>query len=169
MTDGLPQFRQECATIEFIILSHMRPGQIDMRWHIRKANLTDRNGVFSLVTQFATSFEPDRERFEVSFRNIIANESACLLVAGAPGEVVGYCLGFDHDTFSANGRVSWVEEIMVKPALRQERIGAALMDALESWAKSRDSALIALATRRASPFYLALGYEESATYFRKLL
>lgn len=27
----------------------------------------------------------------------------------------------------------------------------------------------ALATRRAGPFYRALGYEESAAYFRKLL
>ena len=28
---------------------------------------------------------------------------------------------------------------------------------------------LALATRRAAPFYRALGYQESATYFRKLL
>jgi hypothetical protein len=28
--------------------------------------------------------------------------------------------------------------------------------------------LVALATRRAAPFYRALGYEESATYFRKV-
>lgn len=31
------------------------------------------------------------------------------------------------------------------------------------------NALFALATRRAAPFYAALGYEDSATYFRKLL
>jgi hypothetical protein len=29
-------------------------------------------------------------------------------------------------------------------------------------------ALVALATRRAKPFYLAIGYEESAAYLRKL-
>jgi GNAT superfamily N-acetyltransferase len=140
-----------------------------MRRNIRKANLNDRDSLFLLVTQFATSFEPDRELFEFSFRNIVADDSACLLVAGAPGEVVGYCLGFDHYTFYANGRVAWVEEIMVKPELRRENIGTALMAAFETWAKSRESALIALATRRASPFYVALGYEESAAYFRKLL
>jgi hypothetical protein len=28
---------------------------------------------------------------------------------------------------------------------------------------------VALATRRAAPFYRALGYEDSATYFRKVL
>ena len=136
---------------------------------IRKANLYDRDSLFLLATQFATSFEPDRDLFEVSFRNIVADDSACMLVAGEPGDVVGYCLGFDHYTFFANGRVSWVEEIMVKPELRREKIGAALMVAFEAWAKSRESALIALATRRAAPFYTALGYEESATYFRKIM
>lgn len=45
----------------------------------------------------------------------------------------------------------------------------ALMSAFERWAAARDCALIALATRRAAPFYRALGYEESAVYFRKVL
>jgi GNAT superfamily N-acetyltransferase len=136
---------------------------------IRKANLDDQEHVFALVTQFATSFEPKRALFEVSFTNLMADDSACLLVAGEPGQVDGYCLGFDHYTFYANGRVAWVEEIMVKSELRREKIGSDLMEAFEAWAKSRGAALVALATRRAAPFYLALGYEESASYFRKLL
>ena len=54
----------------------------------------------------------------------------------------------------------------------QERgrgIGRALMSGFEQWAAVRDCALVALATRRAAPFYRALGYEESAVYFRKIL
>jgi hypothetical protein len=43
------------------------------------------------------------------------------------------------------------------------------MSAFQQWAAIRDCALIALATRRAAPFYRALGYEESAVYFRKIL
>jgi hypothetical protein len=43
-----------------------------------------------------------------------------------------------------------------------------LMSAFEQWAAAQGCALIALATRRAAPFYRALGYEESATYFRKV-
>jgi hypothetical protein len=42
------------------------------------------------------------------------------------------------------------------------------MSAFEQWAAARGCALIALATRRAAPFYRALGYEESATYFCKV-
>ena len=136
---------------------------------IREANPNDTEKLFSLVTEFATSFKPRRESFEDSFHNLLSNDSACLLVAEKSGDVIGYCLGFDHHTFYANGRVAWVEEIMVQSAYRREKVGSALMDAIESWAKSRESALIALATRRAASFYTAIGYEESATYFRKLL
>jgi hypothetical protein len=43
------------------------------------------------------------------------------------------------------------------------------MSAFEEWASGQGCVLVALATRRAAPFYRALGYEESATYFRKVL
>jgi GNAT superfamily N-acetyltransferase len=78
-------------------------------------------------------------------------------------------LGFDHYTFFANGRVAWVEELMVREPFRRQNIGQCLMQAFEAWAKARGCKLVGLATRRAAAFYQAIGYEESATYFRKLL
>ncbi len=42
------------------------------------------------------------------------------------------------------------------------------MGAFEQWAAARGCALVALATRRAAAFYRALGYQESAAYFRKV-
>jgi hypothetical protein len=42
------------------------------------------------------------------------------------------------------------------------------MNSFEDWAARRGCALVALATRRAKPFYLAIGYQESADYLRKL-
>lgn len=40
---------------------------------------------------------------------------------------------------------------------------------IEEKAIERGSKLVALATRRASDFYKAVGYDESATYFKKIL
>ena len=48
-------------------------------------------------------------------------------------------------------------------------IGRALMATFEQWALKRGCALVALATRRAAPFYHALGYQDWAAYLRKLL
>jgi GNAT superfamily N-acetyltransferase len=140
-----------------------------MTYSVRPATEADLDAVFGLVAQFATSFKPERTQYAASFAHILQQEDAHLLVAQQEERIIGYCLGFDHYTFYANGRVAWVEEIMVLPDFRRQRVGEMLMAAFEVWAKNRGSALVALATRRAASFYLALGYEESAAYFRKVL
>lgn len=136
---------------------------------IRPAEAADSAAIFALLKGFATSFTPERAAFEHSLGEVLREDAAWLGVAVQDGAVIGYCLGFDHTTFFANGRIAWVEEITVQADLRGQGIGRALMDAFEAWARARGNRLIALATRRAAPFYAALGYEESATYFRKLL
>jgi GNAT superfamily N-acetyltransferase len=140
-----------------------------MDTEIRKATLSDSDQVFALVKRFATSFSPKREAFDTSLQHLLRDDSVLVSVSVSDGEVVGYCLAFDHYTFYANGRVTWVEEIMVREELRGNGIGHALMESVESWAASKKSKLIGLATRRAAPFYGAIGYEESAVFFRKML
>jgi GNAT superfamily N-acetyltransferase len=41
------------------------------------------------------------------------------------------------------------------------------MAAAEAWARRRGARYVAMATRRAARFYQALGYEDSAVYFKK--
>jgi len=85
------------------------------------------------------------------------------------GSVVGYLLAHRRPTFLANGPVAWVEEIMVAERARRNGVGQALMIELESWAESRGAAHVSLASRRAGDFYLALAYEDAATFFKKAL
>jgi GNAT superfamily N-acetyltransferase len=129
----------------------------------------DADALFDLAKNFATSFTPERAAFETALQAVLADESANLQVAELDDELAGYCLGFDHFTFYANGRVSWVEEIAVCESYRRQGIGKALMDSFEEWGRARDSRLVGLATRRAAPFYTGTGYQESAIFFRKLL
>ncbi len=58
---------------------------------------------------------------------------------------------------------------MVAERSRRLGVGRALMASFEEWAKGRGAVLVGLATRRAAPFYDALGYEQSATFFRRIL
>ena len=95
-----------------------------------------------------------------------------LLVAETPeGEIVGYLLGNSHLlTFLANGRVAWDEELMVDGQARRSGVGRHLMEHAEQWARSIGAAYLALASRQAGPFYLALDYEEdSAVFYKKTL
>jgi GNAT superfamily N-acetyltransferase len=154
------------ATVERAV-NHMEDRQFPIS--VRKATDADADALFGLAAEFATSFVPERAAFEIALADIITTDGANLSVAEVNSEVIGYCLGFDHYTFYANGRVAWVEEITVKETVRRKGVGKALMENFEEWSSNRGSRLVALATRRASSFYRSIEYEESATFFRKLL
>jgi len=136
---------------------------------IRRATATDIEDVFELTRRFAMTFRPEFDAFRRAFDHLIAQEDTVLLVIEEPGGLLGYLLGFDHYALASNGRIAWIEEIMVRQDRRREGLGRELMRQFEQWAATRGSKLVALATRRARAFYLSLGYEESAGYFRKLL
>jgi GNAT superfamily N-acetyltransferase len=140
-----------------------------MNGMIRLAENGDREGILVLARQFAISFKVDDEEFMKSLHAIFARPDARLYVAESSGGIVGYLLGFMHPTFYSNGPVGWIEEIMVEESNRRNGFGRGLAQKFEEWARSNGCRLVALATRRASEFYRAMGYEESATYFRKLL
>jgi GNAT superfamily N-acetyltransferase len=135
---------------------------------IRRATEHDAAAVGTLAGELAQSFALSREHFATSYATLLTTGDACLLVADGGAGPVGYLLGFWHLTFYANGPVGWVEEILVRREDRGRGIGRALMTAFEQWAAGRGGTLVALATRRAAPFYSALGYEPSATYLRKV-
>ena len=139
------------------------PGQI------RRAGAGDIDGVAALAAELALSFAFSAERFRASYPAMLAADGACLLLATDGSDYAGYLLGFRHLTFYANGPVGWVEEVVVRARDRRRGIGKLLMDGFEEWAAGEGCALVALATRRAAPFYRDLGYQESASYFRKLL
>lgn len=139
---------------------------------VRKANVQDLNRIFELVEDFASSFKPQKELFIQSFENILRADNASVFVAERDKKIIGYSLGFIHSTFFANGNVAWLEEIMVEMVderFKRTGVGSELVKAFEQEAADKDCKLIALATRRAADFYSAIGYEESAIYFRKLL
>ena len=136
---------------------------------IRPAEDRDREAVSGLASRFATSFEVSLSAFDRAWERLLSDEDACLLVAEEDDAVLGYLLGFRHDTFFANGPVGWVEEVMVTESRRGRGLGRDLMLSFEAWSAEAGCALVALATRRADAFYRAIGYEESAIYFRKLI
>ena len=137
---------------------------------IRPARPVDGEHVWPLAQAFATSFTPERAPFDNTWAQLVDLPDTLLLVAEtADGRIAGYLLGNSHLTFLANGSVAWVEELMVDETLRKSGIGRLLMERAEQWAQSTGAAYLALASRRAGPFYLALGYEDSAVFYKKTL
>ena len=136
---------------------------------IRAARSDDREQVYRLARDLATSYEVDLEAFVAIFDGLLVAPDVLVLVAESDDQVVGYLLAQQHQTFHANGPVVWVEEVMVSAEHRGLGVGRALMESVEGWARAQYAAYIALATRRAADFYTALRYEASATYFKRRL
>ena len=133
---------------------------------VRPAAAEDADPVWLLVRGFATSFAPDRAAFDDLFPALVARDDVLVLVADSDG-VIGYLVASLHPTFFANGPVAGIEEVMVAPEHRRTGVGAALMAAAEAWAAERGAGYVSLASRRAGDFYLALGYADSAVFYKK--
>jgi GNAT superfamily N-acetyltransferase len=135
---------------------------------IRRASSEDVDQIWPLVREFAVSYRPNRSVFDRSFLELLGRSDTLVLAAEVPpSAIVGYLLASHHGTFFANGPVAWVEELMVSESVRNQGVATRLMDFAETWARNVPTAYMALASRRASEFYLDVGYEESAAYFRK--
>lgn len=136
---------------------------------IRRAEKADAEEIFALAREFGLTFRPERDAFDLALPQLLRNDDALLLAAVVNGRVHGYLLGFVHMTLFANGPVAWVEEAMIQTGSRRQGMGRALLESFEGWARTRQAGYVAMATRRAPEFYHALGYEESATFYRKVL
>src|SRR5579859_1610943 len=156
-----PVFRRACAGDDATVSAALCQS--------RPAGPGDAGAVAGLAAGLAQSFTFSRTEFLRSYPALLGADGACLLLAVNGPEHLGYLLGFRHLTFYANGPVAWVEEVLVRREERGRGVGRALMEAFEQWAAGQGCALVALATRRAAPFYRALGYAESAVYLRKVL
>jgi GNAT superfamily N-acetyltransferase len=142
-------------------------GRLSGVMEIRNAALDDVDTVAELAAMLAQSYPFDRGSFGRSYQQVLGMTDAALLIAADGDRAIGYVLGFRHPAFFANGPVAWVEEILVRTESRGTGLGRALMRAFEEWAAG--CVLVSLATRRAAPFYEAIGYAESAVYLRKEL
>lgn len=135
---------------------------------IRAARATDADDLFDLATQLATSAVPQRPAFDRSLSQILTDDDELLLVADDDQRLLGYLYGLVHPAFHANGLIGWVEELIVDASTRASGLGRRLMTDFEHWAfEECDARYISLATRRAGDFYQRIGYQESATYFKR--
>lgn len=96
----------------------------------------------------------------------------------SPREPVGFveaALRTDYVNGTASSPVAFVEGIYVIPAARRKGVAAALIDAVEHWARSRGCTELAsdalLENQSSHAFHRAAGFEETerVVYFRKSL
>lgn len=136
---------------------------------IRSARLTDGDRLFLLVEQFATSYRPRRDAFDLHIPQLLSADHVDLIVGELAGEVVGYALAFSLLTLFANGTVVELQELMVAPEHRNKGIGRRLVQEILARAERKGATEVTVPTRRARDYYIGLGFEETATYLKRTL
>lgn len=120
-----------------------------------------------LAHELAVAFELDDDAFAKALIVIVDDGSAALFVAEVDGRVVGYVLGNPrHLLCQRTGRLDGRD--LGRPPVPAPWCWSLARCSVRG-ARHRGATLVALATRRATDFYDALGYASSGTYWRKIL
>jgi predicted N-acetyltransferase YhbS len=99
---------------------------------------------------------------DARIERVLAATNHYAAVAEDGGRVVGLVHVFERPALEKPCEAV-VQAIVVDDTMRGRGIGKAMMDAAESWAKSRGLGSVVLSTRNASTFYSRLGYGKVAT------
>ncbi len=136
---------------------------------IRRATQGDLDDVWPLVSAFASTATPTKQRFAQTYTSLLDDPRTLVVVAERAGSLSGYLLAQRLNTFFDDRPVVYVQEVMVAEGARRLGIGRALLQAAERWADGCGAAYVSLASRRAGDFYSAIGYDTAATFFKKPL
>ena len=143
--------------------------QDDPMFSIRQASIADEKAVFLLASQLSSKFVVNRAAFKAAFQKLVNEGGVYLRVVETSGQVVAYLLGWCRTAFYSNGPVGWVQEVVVLPSFRRRGLGRQLMHDFEKWISEQGGGIVSLAASGSKAFYVALGYAESASYFKKAI
>ena len=93
---------------------------------------------------------------------VLAAAGHYVAVVEEQSEVVGLLHVFERPALEKPCEAV-VQSLVVDASVRGRKIGKALMDAAEAWAKTRGLGSVVLSTRKASAFYTQLGYDKVAS------
>ena len=134
---------------------------------IRPSLPSDADTVFLHLGKFATSYKPVRSDVDTNYPIVLGSDGSDLLVVEqGVGRVVGYILASDLPTLFANGVVTEFLELYMDEQERGKGMGRALVKWAVARAEERGVVEVTVSTRRARSFYLNLGFELTAEYFK---
>lgn len=129
----------------------------------------DFEDIYALSVQLSDKFKINKDIFQDSVQVMINDENTILIGIFHDSKLIGYLSGYIHTAIYANGKVSWIDEIVIDKDYRKSGYGKALVTEFENIARQQSAQLVSLSTRGVPQFYEKLGYEGGSIYFKKYL
>lgn len=138
---------------------------------IRLATPSDAPAVATLLGQLGYPASADDAAARIS--RLRSFEADHVLVAELQGKVVGLATAHVLSTIHAPAPVAWITSLVVDTSARRSGVGAALVTALEAWARDTGASRITVTSGAhradAHRFYAKLGYEQTGLRFARQL
>lgn len=125
--------------------------------------------IYALASQLSDRFIINKEILKESLKVILDDKNNILIGIFDENKLIGYLSGYIHTAIYANGKVSWIDEIVIDRNYRKSGYGKALISEFENIVGKRGAKLVSLSTSRAPQFYEKLGYEGGVIYFKKYI
>ncbi|MGB7980910.1 MAG: GNAT family N-acetyltransferase [Candidatus Nanopelagicales bacterium] len=109
--------------------------------HVRRATTSDADQVAGMLFDFNTEFQsptPTTNELAARFRRLLALPEVIVLLAGDE-EPVGFALLTLRPTPYFDGPLAQLEELYVRPQLRNQGLGTALLDVTIRLVRDRDA------------------------------
>jgi glucosamine-phosphate N-acetyltransferase len=138
---------------------------------IRGCELEDFEEVLSLLGQLWSDLELDAAASREVFGRLLEKDNCVLTCAVAEGRVVGFCDFNVRHSLWKQGKLAYVDELVVEEGFRGRGVGAALLAEAARQTRELGCARIeldsALHRAEAHRFYDGLGWERRALLFGK--
>ena len=138
---------------------------------VRPATPEDVPAIAALMTQLGYPTTPGAMRARME--HIAALPGYATFVAEAEGRVIGMAGAMVGSAYNHDGPFARLLSLVVDEAHRGHGAGAALVHAVEDWARARGAVSIHLTTGRqradAHRFYAGLGYQDTGKRFFRTL
>jgi ribosomal protein S18 acetylase RimI-like enzyme len=144
--------------------------------HVRRATPQDEEAVLQLWQEMMDyhahldpRFQPSpdgKEHFHAALKEWMDDDSRCVLVAVADGEVIGYIIGrlAENPPVFALRRFGYVTDICVAPPWRRLGVGRKLFAALQEWFRQQGLTVVQLNVAALNPtsqaFWRAMGFQD---------
>ncbi len=140
---------------------------------IREAKPEDFNDIYVLLKQLWEDKELHRDKLESIFKQLVKSTAGKYFCACYMNKVVGYCSVSLKRSLWQEGKIGYINELVVDTSYRGKGIGTTLLNKATGFAKEHKCKRIeldsAFTREQAHKVYLENGFEKRAYLFSKEL
>lgn len=127
----------------------------------------DLEEIYALSVQLSDRSKIDKNVLKDSLHIMLTDEHYLFFGISHDKKLIGYISGYIHTLIYANGKVAYIDEIVIDKDFRKNGYGKALISEFENRVRQHSVKFVTVSSRLVPGFYEKIGYEYVGIYFKK--